>query len=74
MILHKFGIYLIEILAILAMFVNKISVGENTMSMKYEMGKIIIIGVVFYFLVTVAASSVFGGLIRNALTILQTTA
>ena len=61
------GIYLIEILAILAMFTNKISVGENKMSMHYEMGKILIIGVVVYFLVTMGTSTVFGSLIRDAL-------
>jgi len=61
------GIYLIEILAILAMFINKISVGENKMSMRYEMGKILLIGVVVYFLVTIASSTVFGELIRGAL-------
>ena len=61
------GIYLIEILAILAMFINKISVGENKTSMYYEMGKILIIGLVVYFLVAIGSSTVFGGFIRDAL-------
>ena len=61
------GFYLIEILAILAMFINKISVGENKMSMYYEMGKILLIGVTMYFLIAVASSTIFGELIRNAL-------
>jgi len=61
------GIYLIEILAILAMFINKISVGENKMSMHYEMGKILLIGITAYFLVAIASSTIFGELIRNAL-------
>ena len=61
------GIYLIEILAILSMFVNKISVGENKMSMYYETGKILVIGVVIYFLVAIVSSTVFGALIRQAL-------
>lgn len=61
------GIYLIEILAILAMFINKISVGENKMAMQYEMGKILLIGITAYFLITIASSTIFGGLIRDAL-------
>jgi hypothetical protein len=61
------GIYLIEILAILAMFINKISVGENKMSMQYEMGKILLIGITAYFLIAIASSTVFGELIRGAL-------
>jgi hypothetical protein len=61
------GIYLIEILAILAMFINKISVGENKMSMQYEMGKILFIGITMYFLIAIASSTVFGELIRGAL-------
>ncbi|RLG53987.1 MAG: hypothetical protein DRN95_09050 [Candidatus Hydrothermarchaeota archaeon] len=61
------GVYLIEILAILAMFINKISVGENKISMRYEMGKMLLIGLVIYFLVAIGSSTVFGGLIRNAL-------
>ena len=61
------GIYLLEILAILAMFINKISVGENKIAMYYEMGKIVMVGVVIYFLVAMGASTIFGDLIRNAL-------
>ena len=61
------GIYLIEILAILAMFTNKITVGENKTSMYYEMGKILLVGVLAYFMVAMISSTIFGELIRNAL-------
>ncbi|MCX6817250.1 MAG: hypothetical protein NTU57_00130 [Candidatus Aenigmarchaeota archaeon] len=60
------GIYLIEIIIILAMFMTKISQGENKVYMWYTAGKMLIVAVVMYFLVALGASTMFGELIASA--------
>ena len=60
------GIYLIEIIIILAMFMTKISQGENKVYMWYTAGKMLIVAVVMYFLVALGASTMFGELISSA--------
>jgi hypothetical protein len=60
------GIYLIEIIIILAMFMTKISQGENNVYQWYTAGKMLIIAVVMYFLVALGASTMFGDLISSA--------
>lgn len=60
------GIYLIEIIIILAMFMTKISQGENKVYQWYTAGKMLIIAVSVYFLVALGASAMFGDLIENA--------
>ncbi|NYZ77323.1 hypothetical protein H0O02_03335, partial [Candidatus Micrarchaeota archaeon] len=60
------GIYLIEIIIILAMFMTKISQGENKVYMWYSAGKMLIIAVSMYFLVALATSAMFGQLIESA--------
>jgi hypothetical protein len=60
------GIYLIEIIIILAMFMTKISQGENKVYMWYTAGKMLIVAVSMYFLVALGTSAMFGELIENA--------
>jgi hypothetical protein len=60
------GIYLIEVIIILAMFMTKISQGEDKVYMWYSAGKMLIVAVTMYFLVAIGASMMFGGLIEQA--------
>ncbi len=60
------GIYLIEVIIILAMFMTKISQGENKVYMWYSAGKMLIVAVTMYFLVALGASIMFGGMIEQA--------
>jgi len=60
------GIYLIEVIIILAIFMTKISQGENKVYQWYLAGKMLIIAVTMYFLVAIGASAMFGGLIQQA--------
>jgi hypothetical protein len=66
------GIYLIEIIIILAMFMTKISQGENKVYMWYTAGKMLIVAVSMYFLVALGASAMFGDLIENAVNTITT--
>ncbi len=61
------GIYLIEVVIILGMFLTKIGSGENRSLMWLSTGKMLLISVIVYFLVAIMASSMFGELIRSAL-------
>jgi hypothetical protein len=61
------GIYLIEVIMILGIFITKISIGENKTLQWYSVGKMLVVGVVIYFLVAVTASAIFGELITEAL-------
>jgi len=61
------GIYLIEVIIILAMFMTKISQGEDKVYMWYSAGKMLVVAVTMYFLVAVGASMMFGGLIEQAI-------
>jgi hypothetical protein len=65
------GVYLIEVIVILAMFLTKISSGENKALQWYSTGKMLIVAVVIYFLVAMVSTSVFGDMIRNALATLM---
>ncbi|MEE9323428.1 MAG: hypothetical protein V3U72_02685 [Candidatus Aenigmarchaeota archaeon] len=60
------GIYLIEIIIILAMFLTKISQGENKVYQWYTAGKMLLIALSMYFLITVGATLMFGELITQA--------
>jgi hypothetical protein len=60
------GVYLLEVIMILAMFLTKISYGENRIIQRDAMGKMLIVGLVMYFIVAVASSAVFGNLITGA--------
>ncbi|UCD07612.1 MAG: hypothetical protein JSW41_01430 [Candidatus Aenigmatarchaeota archaeon] len=61
------GVYLIEVIVLLAMFITKIDQGENPTAQWYNTGKMLIIAVVIYFLISLASTSMFGELISSAL-------
>ncbi len=61
------GVYLLEMVIILAMFTTKISEGENRSIQWYTAGKMLIISMVVYFMVAFASTSMFGDLIKSAL-------
>jgi len=61
------GIYLIEVVMILGYFLTKISRGDDSVNQWYLTGKMLLLSVIIYFIVAVAASMVFGDLIRSAL-------
>lgn len=61
------GIYLIEVIVILAIFLTKISHGENKVVQWMSAGRMLIIGLVMYAIVALISSTLFVGLIGNAL-------
>jgi MFS family permease len=61
------GIYLIEVIIILAVFVTKINRGEDKVMQWYSAGKIIIVALMIYFLVAIGTSLLFGGMIEGAM-------
>jgi len=61
------GVYVTEVIIILGIFITKISHGENKNLQWNSVAKMLIIGMFIYFLVAMAASTLFGGLIRDAL-------
>lgn len=61
------GVYLIEVIVILAIFLTKINYGENKVAQGMLAGKMLIIGLVMYAVVALISSTMFVGLIGNAL-------
>jgi hypothetical protein len=61
------GIYVMEVIIILGMFITKISHGDNKTLQWNAVGKMLIIGMFIYFLVAMLSSTMFGGLINQAL-------
>jgi hypothetical protein len=61
------GVYLIEVIIILGIFLTKISEGDNKITQWYTVGTMLIVAVVIYFLVAFISSEVFAGLIEGAL-------
>lgn len=61
------GIYVMEVIIILGIFITKISHGDNKTIQWNTVGKMLIIGMFIYFLVAMLSSTMFGGLIRDAL-------
>jgi len=61
------GVYLIEVIVILAIFLTKISHGENKTTQWMLAGRMLIIGLVMYIVVALISSTMFVGLIGNAL-------
>ncbi|MBL7206630.1 MAG: hypothetical protein ISS36_03460 [Candidatus Aenigmarchaeota archaeon] len=61
------GIYLIEVIIILSMFVTKINHGENKILQKNSIGRTLIIALIIYALVALVAGSLFGDMIESAL-------
>ncbi len=61
------GVYLIEVIIILGIFLTKIGEGDNKISQWYNIGTMLAVAVVIYFLVAFISSEVFAGLIHSAL-------
>jgi len=61
------GIYVMEVIIILGMFITKISHGDNKNLQWNTVGKMLLIGMFIYFLVAMTSSMMFGGMIRDAL-------
>jgi len=61
------GVYLIEVIIILAIFLTKITQGENKIAQWYLAGKMLIVGLIAYFLVAIGTSLVFGDIIKQTL-------
>ncbi len=61
------GIYLIEVVMILGIFLTKISEGDNKISQWYSVGSMLAVSVVIYFVVAFISSEIFAGLIKSAL-------
>jgi len=61
------GIYLVEVIIILAIFITKINRGEDKVAQWYMAGKMIIVALTIYFLVAVGTSMLFGEMISGAL-------
>jgi len=66
------GIYLIEVIIILAIFMTKISQGENKVYQWYSAGKMLVIALTMYFMIAIGASIMFGGLIEQAVSSIVT--
>ncbi|NOX71983.1 MAG: hypothetical protein GXO64_04805 [Candidatus Micrarchaeota archaeon] len=60
------GSYLIEIIIVLAIFITKITHGDDKTMQWYLAGKMMIIAIIFYFMVAIGASMVFGDLISQS--------
>lgn len=67
------GIYLIEVVVILAMFLTKITQGENRTAQWYLTGKMLIVSLSVYFLVAIGSSMIFGEMITEAVSSLGIT-
>ncbi len=66
------GIYLIEVIIILAIFVTKINRGDDKINQWYSAGKMIIVALIIYFLVVVGSSMMFGDMIQGAMQTIAT--
>jgi len=61
------GVYVMEVIIILGIFITKISHGDNNTLQWNSVGKMLLLGMFIYFLVAMLSSTLFGGLIRDAL-------
>ncbi len=64
------GIYVVEILILLAMFIVKISEGEDKVKQNDMAWRVVIIGTTVYIIVLAIVSIIFGGLIDSALAVM----
>ena len=60
------GVYLIEVVIILGIFLTKIGEGDDSITQWYNVGKMLAIAIVIYFIVAFVANEVFAGLIMEA--------
>ncbi len=61
------GIYLMEVIIILAMFITKINRGDDSAMQWSLAGKMIIVAIIIYAMVAVGSSMMFGGMIEDAM-------
>ncbi len=61
------GVYLIEVIIILAIFITKITQGENKVFQWHTAGKMMAVAIVIYFLVAMGSSFMFADLISQAI-------
>ena len=61
------GIYVMEVIIILGMFITKISHGDNKTLQWNNVGKMLLIGMFIYFIVAMTSSTMFGSMIGEAL-------
>lgn len=61
------GVYLIEVLIILAIFMTKISEGESKTSQWYTAAKMLFTGLIMHYLIVLFASTIFSQFIESAL-------
>ncbi|MFH0956917.1 MAG: hypothetical protein V1813_03570 [Candidatus Aenigmatarchaeota archaeon] len=66
------GIYLLEVIIILAMFVTKINRGDDKSMQWFLAGKMIMVAIAIYAMVAIGASLMFGGMIEGAMSQLTT--
>jgi hypothetical protein len=62
------GIYLIQVIIILAIFLTKIGQDDNKTAQWYLAGKMLIIGLIAYFMIAIGTTVVFGDIIQETLT------
>jgi hypothetical protein len=67
------GIYLVEVVIILAIFITKINRGEDKVTMWYSAGKMLLVGIMIYVMVAVGTSMLFGEMIGGAIETITTT-
>ena len=61
------GIYLVEVIMILGMFLTKINYGDNQIIQRNMTGKMLLVALTTYFLVALFSTVTFSGLISDAL-------
>jgi hypothetical protein len=61
------GIYLLEVIIILAMFVTKIDRGDDKSMQWFLAGKMMAISITIYAMVAIGSSLMFGGMIEGAM-------
>lgn len=61
------GVYLIEVIIILAMFVTKVNRGEDSTNQWFTAGKMMIVGLIIYAMVAIGSSMIFGDMIQGAM-------
>ena len=64
------GIYVIEILVLLSMFITKINDGDDPIKQNDLAWHVVVIGVIMYVIVLMAVSVIFGGMISSAMNIM----
>ncbi|MEA2004518.1 MAG: hypothetical protein U9O53_06225 [archaeon] len=64
------GIYVIEILVLLSMFITKINEGDDPIKQNALAWQVVVIGIIMYVIVLMAVSVIFGGMISSAMNIM----